>query len=94
MIKTTKKITKVEFAKNSIGTIAVSSDKNYKLVLQQMKVDKKVGSNVEEKEYSKLPKVELEFHNAASIDVVIRHLQALKNRMQYPHGYPAYYLAC
>lgn len=94
MIKTIKKQTKVEFAKNSIGVIAVSSSEDYKLKLQQMKADdKKVGQRVNLEDVKPLPSVELEFHNVASVDVLIAHLKAIKERMMYPHGYP-FYLAC
>lgn len=95
MIKITKKSTKVVFAKNSIGTISVDMNKTLNtLTLQEMKVEKKVGADLTEEDYKSLPKVELEFNNIASIDVVIKQLETLRTKMAYPYGFPAYYLAC
>ena len=99
MIKTIKKWTKVEFAKNQIGVISISNkveEGRNLLTLQQMKpeIGKKVGQEVNIKnEVVNLPKVELEFHNVSSIDTLIKQLELLRNSMLYPYG-PPYYLAC
>ena len=59
-----------------------------------MTTNKPVGTKLTKEDVKALPKVELEFHNVASVDVLLRALETIKTKMQYPYGFPPYYLAC
>jgi len=90
MIKTTKKTTTVEFAQDDIGTIAVNGKSNT-LTLQELAViGRKVGEDLKEGDVTELPKIEMNFHNADSVDVMIEALKVIKNNIQYPYGQYCY----
>ncbi len=77
MITTENSITKVMFGTTEKANIAVGA-KNKTLTLQMLATEKQIGDKLEEGDIQKSPKVEIEFFNPKSIDVLIEALEAIK----------------
>lgn len=80
-----KQITAVTFGKEGKGVISVGEAGRF-LVLQELAKAKKISETCEEDDQKPLPKVELEFFDPASIDVMIQMLKRIKENVQYPYG--------
>jgi|LakMenEpi03Aug12_release.lakeMendotaPanAssembly.Ray.scaffolds.fasta_scaffold1105835_2 hypothetical protein len=74
-IKKTK--AKVEFAKENIGEVAVTRKRN-KIIFSDVLGEYVVGTKPSPEDISKRPKIELEFHNPKSIDVLIAQLLLIR----------------
>ena len=94
MIKTTKHITEVKFGKGNKGTLVVGVYKDHPttLTLQEIIGDHEIGTNCQKKDRKHLPKIEMEFFQEESIDVMIKALEGIKRNLA--NQYPRYYLAC
>ena len=82
-IKTNKTETRVEFAKNNIGSVSITAIDN-KIHLQDLIGEHKIGDRVEDKDIEPRPIVELEFHSVKSIDALIEMLNVVKSNMSNP----------
>lgn len=80
-----KQITAVTFGKEGKGTISVGVAGNF-LVLQELAKPMDISVNTTKEDRKELPKVELEFFDPASIDVMIEVLKRVKSNIQYPGG--------
>lgn len=81
MIKTDNLTTTVSFArKNEKGTISVQAFHN-KLILQQLKTEKKVSDKLEIEDIQDLPKIVCDFQSTQSVDVMIAILERIKMNM-------------
>lgn len=80
-----KQITSVTFGKEGKGTIAVCSAGHF-LVLQELARPMDISTETKEEDRKPLPKVELEFFDLASIDVMIEVLKKVKSNIEYPNG--------
>lgn len=78
MITTVKKTTKVKFGQNGIASISVEVN-HLTLTLKQLKVEKRIGEKGGSADDSHpLPKIEFDFPEIESIDVLIEALQNLR----------------
>ena len=82
----------VEFSKDGNGVIAVGRIGTTLTLQQLIRTDVKVGETWEKGDEKPLPKVSMEFYKEESVDVVIKALLAIKERLKYPYG--TYALAC
>ena len=82
------------FGDKTKANICVSSNSN-QITLQSLKSDliKKIGESVVDDEYNKSPKVILEIDSIESADVLIKHLEKIKNYLT-TGVYPPYCFAC
>lgn len=83
MITTEDLITKVKFGNNDKANIAVLARKGT-LTLQQLANEKQIGDAIIDGDAQELPKVEIEFFNTRSIDVLIGALIAIKKNYVVP----------
>ncbi len=91
MITTEDLITKVKFGNAKKANIAVGA-KHGTLTLQQLSNEKQIGDNFTSDDIHDLPKVEIEFFNTESIDVLIKALEVIKSNFIPPDNLLA--LAC
>jgi len=77
MITTENLTTKVLFGINGQANIAVGA-KNGTLTLQMLNCQKKIAENIDDSDIKKLPKIEMEFFDVKSIDVMIKALETIK----------------
>ena len=80
-----KQITAVTFGKEGKGTIAVGVAGNF-LTLQELARPVDISVPTTKEDRKELPRVELEFFDPASVDVMIDILKKVKHNIQYPHG--------
>lgn len=80
-----KQITSVTFGKEGKGTISVGSAGHF-LVLQELARPMDITNDVKKEDRKPLPKVELEFFDTKSIDVMITILKRVKENIEYPNG--------
>lgn len=78
-------ITSVTFGKEGKGTVSVGVAGNF-LVLKGLARPMNISDQCQKEDLKPLPKVELEFFDPASIDVMIEILKKVKSNIQYPHG--------
>ena len=93
MIKTENTTTKVLFGNNEKASIAVSAKKGT-LTLQMLSTEKQIGDLIQDTDIKELPKVEIEFFDPKSIDVLIAALEAIKKNYIPPPSYDQLALAC
>lgn len=93
MITTENLITKVLFGNDAKANIAVNV-KEGTLTLQMLATEKQIGDKLEESDIQGLPKVEIEFFNTKSIDVLIGALQVIKKNYTPPPSLDTFALAC
>jgi hypothetical protein len=93
MITINNQNVEVEFAKDkNNGVIAVRGG-GTTLSLQQLKVEGlKLGESWKDGDEIPLPKVNMEFYNVESVDVMIKMLEIIKKNLRNPYG--DYALAC
>lgn len=78
MITTNKETTTVKFGQNGIASISVNVN-SLLLTLQQLKVEKRIGEKGgSDEDVHPLPKIEFDFTEVESIDVMIGALEVLK----------------
>ena len=80
MIATENLVTTVKFGNEQKGNIAVGV-KCTILTLQQLVKEMPIGEQWSEEDIDKLPKIEMEFFNENSVDVVIKALELIKNNI-------------
>lgn len=79
MITTNKETTTVKFGQNGIASIGTNVT-GLTLTLKQLKVEKQIGDKIEsEDDVQPLPKIELNFTDRKSIDIMIDALMVLRN---------------
>ena len=84
MIKTEGLVTEVKFGNDKKANIAVTINDGV-LKLQQLATEKQVGDKIDKDvDIQELPKVEIEFFNTRSIDVLIGALEAIKKNYNPP----------
>ncbi len=95
MITTNGLITEVKFGDAKKANIIVSANRG-KLTLRQAVTEKQIGDHVEDSDKLDLPKIEMEFFNVESIDILIGALECIKKNATPPpnYGWLKYYLAC
>jgi len=76
-----KQITAVTFGKEGKGTIAVGVAGRF-LVLQELERPMDINAQCKKEDRKPLPKVELEFFDPSSIDVMIEILKKVKSNIQ------------
>lgn len=77
MIQTEGSVTMVKFGNGEKASIAVTAERGI-LTLQMLATEKNIGDLIEPADGRDLPKVEIEFFNPRSIDVLIGALEAIK----------------
>lgn len=90
MIQTEKKKTTVTFGKGNNASIGVLTG-NMKLTLQMLASELNVGDMLTPNDVKELPKIEMEFSNPKSIDVLIKALTLIKDNYYKNYGFS---LAC
>ena len=93
MITTTDMITKVKFGNGKKGNIAVGANRGI-LTLQQLATELQIGDGFTQDDIDKLPKIEMEFFDVRSIDVMIKALEVIKSNAIPPPSDDQLCLAC
>lgn len=83
--------TYVKFGTAERASLAVGCSGNF-LTLQQLATEKKFGEDLKEEDIQEFPKIEMEFFDTKSIDVMIKVLEEIKKNMNPPWMH--YALAC
>jgi hypothetical protein len=93
MITTENLITKIKFGNDQKANIAVGAIKGT-LTLQMLATEKQIGDKLVSDDIQELPKVEIEFFNTKSIDVLISALEVIKRNYTPPPSFDQLALAC
>lgn len=94
MITTKGLLTEVEFSKTKENGVIAIGTINQTVTLQQLHSPRTVGSSLldDTNNIKELPKIELNFYNKESVDVLIAALVQIKKNIDNPYNH--YALAC
>ena len=82
----------IKFGENGMCGVILSNHQNSLLIQDTPRTDVRIGDSVKAEDIKPLPKIDMEFSDIESIDVLIKQLERIKTHIQYPHGTLA--LAC
>ena len=82
----------IEFGENGLAKVSLTNAKNTLIIQALNKNNLPIGSSAKPEDIKPLPKIEMEFSDVESIDVLIAKLEAIKFYMQY--SFDVYAMAC